>query len=187
MEASGGSWLGVYTIGFRAFEPPRVRPCLEEADRRICSHGRTVGIETEIIQSPPTQRVRILVLLKGLRAPTQRVGGLTWGPDRVAVSSASLCSVVGNSRVVRRCVKLHIGQRSRASQGDTEGLDSAIQILVVDGVFIMPNPGGWVRHFVGNERAAIDSRLGLDRIDGRSGPGIDGRGSFAPWFQPAKS
>ena len=54
-------------------------------------------------------------------------------------------------------------------------MDSAIQILVVDGVLIMPNPGGWARHFVGNEGAAIDSRLRLDRTDDCSGPGIDRR------------
>ena len=52
---------------------------------------------------------------------------------------------------------------------------AAIQVLIIDRVFIMPDAGRWVRHLVGNERAAIDSRRGLDRVDGRSRPGIDGR------------
>ena len=55
-------------------------------------------------------------------------------------------------------------------------MDPTVKILVIDRVFIMPNPSGWIRHLVGNEGTAIDSRLGLDRIDGRSSPGIDGSG-----------
>ena len=73
-------------------------------------------------------------------------------------------------------MKPEIAHRDSRSQRHTEGLNPAIQILVVDRVFIMPNPSDWARHLVGNERTAIDSRNGLDRIDGRSSPGIDGRG-----------
>jgi len=114
--------------------------------------------------------------LKGLRAPTQSVNGLIWNPGRVAISGVSLGAIIGNSGVVWWCVKSQVGQRKLASQGDTEGLDGAIQILVIDGVLIMPNPGRWARHFVGNEGASILSRVGLDRLDGRSWPGIDRRG-----------
>ena len=60
--------------------------------------------------------------------------------------------------------------------GHHEGLDPAIKILVIDGVFIMVEPGDRARHLVGNKGTAIDSRRGLDRLDGRSRPGIDGRG-----------
>jgi hypothetical protein len=72
-------------------------------------------------------------------------------------------------------MKPEIAHGDSASQGHTERLNPAIKILVIDRVLIMPNPSDRARHFVGNERTAIGSRNGLDRIDGRSSPGIDGR------------
>src|ERR1700681_4032024 len=78
--------------------------------------------------------------------------------------------------MIRRRMKSKVVQRNPASQRHTEGLDRAIKILVIECIFIMPNAGDWARHLVGNERTAIDSRLGLDRSDGCSSPGIDGRG-----------
>jgi hypothetical protein len=55
-------------------------------------------------------------------------------------------------------------------------LNPAIKILVIDRVFIMPNPGGRVGHFVGNEGTSVGARDGLDWVDRCSSPGIDGRG-----------
>ena len=63
-----------------------------------------------------------------------------------------------------------------ASRRDTEELNPAIEILVVDRVLIMPFKRPELSHFVGKKRPAIDSRLGLDRLDGRSRPGKDRRG-----------
>ncbi len=65
--------------------------------------------------------------------------------------------------MIQRRVKPDIAHRDPASQRNTERLNRAIQILIMDGVFIMPDAGGWVRHLVGNERTTIDSRRGLDR------------------------
>ena len=72
-------------------------------------------------------------------------------------------------------MKPEIAHRDSGPQWDTEGLDRAIKIPVIDRVLIMPNARDRARHFEGNERTAIDSRLRLDRIDGRSRPNIDGR------------
>jgi hypothetical protein len=71
-------------------------------------------------------------------------------------------------------MKPQIAYRDSTSQRHTKGLDPAIQVLVIDGVFIMPNAGGWISYLVGNEPAAIDSGFGFDRINSRTGPGIDG-------------
>ena len=152
------------------------RPRFEEADGRIRSLRRIAGIETEVIQSAPTQRIRVLVLREGLRAPAQSIGGLTRSPGNVAKSRVALCSIGCKSGRIKRGMKPEIAHRASASKGQAERLNPAIKILVVEGVLIMPNPSDRARHFVGNERTAIDSRNGLDRIDGRSSPGIDGRG-----------
>ena len=73
-------------------------------------------------------------------------------------------------------MKPNVAHGDSASQRHTEGLDRAIEILIMDGVFIVPEAGDWPRHFVGNERTAIDSWLGLDRVSCRSSPGIGGSG-----------
>ncbi len=53
----------------------------------------------------------------------------------------------------------------------------AIKVLIIEGVFIMPNPSGWVRHFVANESKAIDRWSGLDPVESRARvrPSPDGR------------
>ena len=119
------------------------RSRLEEANRCVRRLRRTVGIETEIIQRSPTKGVRILVLRKGLRTPAQVAGGLIRGPGGVAVSRVSHGSIVGESRMIQRSMKPDIADRDSASQRQTEGLDPAIEILVIDRVFIMPNTRNW--------------------------------------------
>jgi hypothetical protein len=72
-------------------------------------------------------------------------------------------------------VEPNVAYGDSASQRHTEGLDPAIQILVVNRVLIVPDAKRWIGHLVGNEPASIHTRLGLDRIDGRARPHVDGR------------
>src|SRR6202047_5248219 len=81
------------------------RSRLEEADRRIRSLRRTVRIETEIIQSPEADGVRIAVLHKGLRVPAHSLAALIRCPRRVAVSRAVAGSIVWKSRRILRSMK----------------------------------------------------------------------------------
>src|SRR5438046_361599 len=78
--------------------------------------------------------------------------------------------------MIRWSVKSHITQRDSAAQRHTEELDRAIKVLIMDGVFIMPDASHWARHFIDYESAAIDSRLGLDSSTGRSRPRTGRRG-----------
>ena len=104
------------------------------------------------------------------------LGGLVRSPRRVAESRVSRrfhrweTRDDSAGREIRCCSPL-----TPPPSGHTEGLNRAIEVLIMDGVFIMPNAGGRVRHFVGDERTAIDSRRGLDRTDGRAGPGTGRR------------
>ena len=57
-----------------------------------------------------------------------------------------------------------------------ERLDGAIQVLVIDGIFIVVHTGGWPCHFVTDEENTIVAWIGLDRIaHRRAGPDRDGR------------
>ena len=96
-------------------------------------------------------------------------------PGSIAIARVSLGSIIRPSRMIQRSVKTKIAHRGSAKQRDAEGLDSAIQVLVIDGVFIMPDPSDRPGHLGGNERAAIHSLGGLDGIDGRAGPRVDRR------------
>ena len=84
--------------------------------------------------------------------------------------------------MIRRSVKPGVTHEDSAAQRDAERLDRAIQILVMDGVFVVPNPGHRARHLPDDEGTAIDSRLGLDRATGRSRPGTCGGGHSYRWL-----
>src|SRR6266446_1169103 len=72
-------------------------------------------------------------------------------------------------------MKADVGYIGADSHRNTKGLDGAIEVLVIDRVFIMPDAGGRICHLVANEANAIDSWSRLDLVDGRSGPRFNGR------------
>src|SRR5947208_6465216 len=146
---------------------------LKETDHSKFILRRTIGIETEIIESTPADRICVWVLRKRLAAPSQRAPRYHRCPGGAAVAGVSRGSIVCPSRFLGRRMKPYISDA--ASRRDSEGLNPAIQILVIDRVLIVPNSSGWVCHFIANECNAIVSRIGLDLIDGCSGPGKDGR------------
>ena len=60
---------------------------------------------------------------------------------------------------------------------DFEGLNRSVEVLVIDGVFIVPHPRIWPCNLVSNEYDAIVARIRLDLIHygAGSGPGHDSR------------
>ena len=61
---------------------------------------------------------------------------------------------------------------SRAGR-NAERLNRAIEVLVIESVFIMPDAGTGVRHFVAHEPDTIISRVRLLPVYCRAGPGHD--------------
>lgn len=70
-----------------------------------------------------------------------------------------------------------IGQcgRRNCSKINSKGLNTAIQVLVIDGVLVVPEARSWPCYFVTNEEDPIISRIGLDLGHSRASPGVDGR------------
>src|SRR5438128_6520178 len=145
----------------------------EETDQSKFILRRTVGIETEIIESTPAERICVWVLRKRLAAPSQRAPRYHRCPGGAAVARVPHGPIVCPSRFLGRRMKPYISDA--ASRRHSKRLNRPIQVLVIDRVFVMPNSSGWVGHFIANERNAIVSRIGLDLIDGCSSPGKDGR------------
>jgi len=58
-------------------------------------------------------------------------------------------------------VKIDITQWYRKPEENSEGLDGAIQVFVIDGVFVVPHPVVWPCYFVTNEEDPIVSGVRL--------------------------
>ena len=54
-------------------------------------------------------------------------------------------------------------------------MDGAVEVLVIERIFVVPDAGSWVRDFVAHEPDAIVSRIRLNLIYGRIGPRHDRR------------
>ncbi len=100
---------------------------------------RLIGVEAEIIQRAPANRVGILVLRKSFAVPCQRIGTLGRIPRCAAISLIILRAIVCPARLLRRGVKSEVGHVDSGSQRHTEGLDGAIEVFVIERVLIMPD------------------------------------------------
>ena len=65
--------------------------------------------------------------------------------------------------------------RREKGVNDFEGLNGAVEVLVINGVFIMPDPGVWSCHLVTNEENAVISRIRFALVYSCAGPSHDGR------------
>ena len=50
------------------------------------------------------------------------------------------------------------------SQGHTERLDSSIEVLVIQGILIVPDAWTWIGHFISHEPEAISARIRFDLV-----------------------
>jgi len=62
-------------------------------------------------------------------------------------------------------------------QWNTEGLNGAIQVHVIQGILVLPHPGTWIGHCVTHKPDAIVARIGLVLSHSRACacPSHDGR------------
>ena len=65
--------------------------------------------------------------------------------------------------MVRRGMKSDVTYVNSLPERHAEGLNRAIEVLVVNGVLVMPHAGRRIGYFINNERTTIDTRLRLDR------------------------
>src|SRR5438445_13748775 len=66
-------------------------------------------------------------------------------------------------------------RNSLRGENDFEGLDSAVEVLVIDGVFIVVHPGIWSCDLVTNKENAVISRIRFTLVYRCSGPSHNGR------------
>ena len=134
-----------------------------------------IGIEPEIVECAPANRIGVLVLCKGFTVPGDGIGSLTHTPWRAAVTLVIKRAVVCPARFLRRRMKADVANVHSGNQRHTEGLDRAIEVLIVERVFVMPHTGTGVSYFVTHKPNAVVAWIGFGLADNRARPGHNRR------------
>src|SRR5581483_7453108 len=153
------------------------RAGLEEAYRGVGALRRLIGVETEVIQCAKSNGVGVLVLGKGLARPGNGTvpGLIIVAPRRAAVTRGPLGAIMRKSGVLRRSMETDVAEGDSGTQWHGERLNRAIQVHVVERVFVVPHPGGGIGYLVADEPQTVIARIGLELGHGGPCPGHDGR------------
>ena len=151
------------------------RAGLKEANRCVSRVRRLVSIEPEVIQGAEANRVGVLVLRKSFCVPSYRIGSLSDSPRCAAITLVVECAVVCPAGMLNRRMKSDVRDVYSGSKRHAKGLNSAIEVLVIQGILIVPDPRTWITDFVTHEPDAIVAWVRFGSIHGRACPGHDGR------------
>ena len=140
----------------------RRRAGLKVAYRRVGWVGRLIGIEPEVIERAVANGVGVLILRKSFRVPGDRARVLGNSPRRAAISLAVKGAIICPAGLLNRRMKSDVRDVYSWPNRHAERLDRAIEVLVVESVFIVPDASGGVRYFETHEPDTIISGIGLD-------------------------
>jgi hypothetical protein len=118
-----------------------------------------IGVEPEVVKRAVANCIRVLISRKRIRAPSDRgwVGGINI-PWRTAIAGVSYCAIMREAGMLRRRMESDVSDIDASSYRHGERLNRTIEVLVIERVLIVPNPGIWSRHFVTDEENAVASR-----------------------------
>ena len=120
-----------------------------------------ISIKPEVVQCPKPDCIGVLVLRKRLAVPSYGTGNLGDVPWRAAVALVVERSVICPSGLLGRGMKPDAAEVCSSSQWHTEGLNGAIEVLVIHSVLVMPDASRWISDFVGHEPDAVVTGIGL--------------------------
>ncbi len=170
-----GGWRRQRNVSSCLNSNNRRRAGLKVAYRRVGWVGRLIGIKPEVVQRAEANRVGVLILRKSFRVPRDRARVLGNTPRSVAISQAHEGAIICEGGMLRRGMKSDVRDVHPGSNRHAERLDRAIEVLVVESIFIVPDAGTRVRDFVAHEPDAIGSRVRLLSVYRRASPSHDGR------------
>ena len=142
---------------------------------------RLIGVKPEIIKCAPANRICVLILRKCFGVPSYGIARLSHTPGSTAVTLIVKRTVICPAGLLRRRMKADVSDVDTRPQGHTKRLNSSVQVLVIQGILIVPDALTGIGHFVSHKPEAIIARIRFDlvychacpRHDGRSPP--DGR------------
>jgi hypothetical protein len=152
------------------------RACLKETDCRTVTLRRLVGVKAEVVECAPANRIRVLVLCKGFRAPGYGIRSLVHSPRSAAVALVVKRAIVRPTGLLRRRMKFDVTDVRPGPEGHTKGLDRAIQVHVTKSILIVPNTGTWISHFVTHKPnpVVVWTWFKLVHCGARRYPGLNG-------------
>jgi hypothetical protein len=133
-----------------------------------------IGVKPEIIQRTPTDRIGVLILRERFAVPSDRPTRLSDIPRLAAVTLIVKCTVVCPAGFLRRRVKAHITDVNSRRQRYAERLNAPIEVLIIQGILVVPDPSSWIGYFVTHEPNAIVPRIRLILIYCCACPSHDG-------------
>src|SRR5262249_36001762 len=90
---------------------------------------------------------------------------------RAAVTVVIFRAIVWPTRLLWRSVEANVTDVSAKTQWNTDGLNSTVQVLIVQSVLIVPDSGTWIGNFVAHEPDTVVSGIRLDLAQKSAGPG----------------
>ena len=123
-----------------------------------------VGIEPEIIQGAPANRICVLILRKRFTVPRDRPTCLSDSPGLTAVTLVVKRAIVCPTGFLKRSVKGRITDVNSRRHRYAERLNTAIEVLVIERVLIMPDALAWISYFVTHEPDAVIPRIRLNLV-----------------------
>jgi hypothetical protein len=151
----------------------RWRAGLKVAYHRICWVGRLIGVEPEVIQRAEANCIGVLILRKRFRAPGDRACVLGNTPRSAAISLAVKSAIICKGGMLRRRMKADVRDVYSWPNRHAERLDRAVEVLVIESVFIVPHARTGVRYFETHEPDTIIAVIRFDLIYCRAAPGHD--------------
>ena len=134
-----------------------------------------ICIKPEVIQCAEANRVGVLILRKRFRAPGDRATILDNIPRCAAITLVVKRAVVCPAGMLKRRMKSDVRDVYSGSKRDAERLDGAIEVLVIERVFVMVNTGRRVGDFVTHEPDTIVAWIRFDLVYRRASPSFNGR------------
>ena len=125
---------------------------------------RLIGIKPEVIQRAEANRVGVLILRKRFRVPGNRACVLRNIPRCAAVTLIVRGTIIRPTGFLTWCVKPDVRDVYSGSERHGEGLDRAVEVLVVKRVFIVPNASGRIGHLVTHEPNPVVSGIRLELV-----------------------
>ena len=134
-----------------------------------------IGIKPEVIECAVANGVGVLILRKRFRAPCDRAYVLGNIPRCAAIALAVKRSIICPAGLLDRRVKADVGDVYSGCEGHAERLDGAVEVLVIERVFIVPDASAGVGDFVAHEPDTIVEVIGFELVYRRTSPSRDRR------------
>jgi len=132
-----------------------------------------IGVEPEIVQRAVANRVGVLILRKSFRGPSDRDSVLGNIPRSAAISLVIERAIIRPTGLLDRRVKADVRNVCSWPNRHAERLDRAIEVLVIERVFIVPDARTGIRYFEAHKPDAVVSRVRFLPVYRRAGPGHD--------------